>query len=99
MLAVQQKAKLIYTLGLSIGFCGGAAKRRRTEERRSRMDLPELGESFGELLEHSTTAATGKKQVDLREKHVVELNGSAPRDSAMFSTDTRRIRESARRST
>src|SRR5204862_1695015 len=31
----------------------------------------------------------GKKQVDLREKHVVELNGSAPRNGAMFSTDTK----------
>jgi aconitate hydratase len=31
----------------------------------------------------------GKKQVDLRGTHVVELNGSAPRDSAMFSTDTK----------
>jgi len=31
----------------------------------------------------------GKKDVDLREKHVVELNGSAPRNGAMFSTDNK----------
>src|SRR5207247_11475073 len=31
----------------------------------------------------------GNIQVDLREKHVVELNGSAPRNGAMFSTDTK----------
>jgi aconitate hydratase len=31
----------------------------------------------------------GKKDIDLREKHLVELNGSAPRNGAMFSTDNK----------
>ncbi len=31
----------------------------------------------------------GKQNVDLREKHLVELNGSAPRNGAMFSTDNK----------
>src|SRR5262249_11609945 len=31
----------------------------------------------------------GKEHVDLRERHVVELNGSAPRNGAMFSTDNK----------
>src|SRR5216117_2203426 len=55
-----------------------------------RIDLPELGRKFRELLEKPVQdGGYGKKQIDLREKHVVELNGSAPRNSAMFSTDTK----------
>ena len=53
-----------------------------------RINLPELGRKFRELLEKPVhDGGYGKKQVDLREKHVVELNGSAPRNGAMFSTD------------
>src|SRR5204863_7924038 len=55
-----------------------------------RINLPELGRKFRELLETSVhDGGYGKKQVDLREKHVVELNGSAPRNGAMFATDTK----------
>src|SRR5215467_1324880 len=55
-----------------------------------RINLPELGTKFRELLERPVhDGGYGKKQVDLREKHAVELNGSAPRDRAMFSTDTK----------
>jgi aconitate hydratase len=55
-----------------------------------RINLPELGRKFRELLEKPVhDGGYGKKQVDLREKHVVELNGSAPRNGAMFSTDTK----------
>src|SRR5690349_18470707 len=55
-----------------------------------RIDLPELGRKFRELLEKPVRdGGYGKKQVDLRERHVVELNGSAPRNGAMFSTDNK----------
>src|SRR5881394_4057203 len=55
-----------------------------------RIDLPELGRKFRELLGKPVhDGGYGKKQIDLREKHVVELNGSAPRNGAMFSTDTK----------
>src|SRR5438552_3601845 len=55
-----------------------------------RINLPELGRKFRELLEKPVhDGGYGKKQIDLREKHVVELNGSAPRNGAMFSTDTK----------
>src|SRR5438876_4724078 len=53
-----------------------------------RINLPELGKTFRELLEKPVRdGGYGKKDVDLREKHVVELNGSAPRNAEMFSTD------------
>src|SRR5438046_3374116 len=55
-----------------------------------RINLPELGRRFRELLEKPVhDGGYGKKQVDLREKHIVELNGSAPRNGAMLSTDTK----------
>src|SRR5437762_3515866 len=55
-----------------------------------RINLPALGRKFRELLEKPVhDGGYGKKQFDLREKHAVELNGSAPRNGAMFSTDTK----------
>src|SRR5213080_4670254 len=55
-----------------------------------RINLPELGKTFRELLEKPVRdGGYGKQNVDLREKHVVELNGSAPRNGAMFSTDNK----------
>src|SRR2546430_4017722 len=53
-----------------------------------RINLPELGRTFRTLLEKPVQdGGYGKKNVDLREKHLVQLNGSAPRDRAMASTD------------
>src|SRR5206468_3318906 len=53
-----------------------------------RINLPELGKTFRELLEKPVRdGGYGKQNVDLREKHVVELNGSAPRNGEMASTD------------
>jgi aconitate hydratase len=50
--------------------------------------LPDLGRTFRGLLEKPVQdGGYGKKNVDLREKHLVQLNGSAPRDRAMASTD------------
>src|SRR5213595_2449692 len=55
-----------------------------------RIDLPELGRKFRELLQKPVQqGGYGKQNIDLHEKHLVELNGSAPRNGAMFSTDTK----------
>src|SRR6266536_2504759 len=55
-----------------------------------RINLPELGKTFRELLKKPVRdGGYGKQNVDLRERHLVELNGSAPRNGAMFSTDTK----------
>ncbi len=53
-----------------------------------RINLPELGKVFRELLQKPVhEGGYGKQNVDLREKHPVELNGSPPRNGEMFSTD------------
>jgi aconitate hydratase len=50
--------------------------------------LPDLGKTFRALLEKPVRdGGYGKQNVDLREKHLVELNGSPPRNGEMFSTD------------
>jgi aconitate hydratase len=55
-----------------------------------RINLPDLGKRFRELLEKPVPdGGYGKQHVDLRERHAVELNGSAPRNGAMFSTDNK----------
>jgi aconitate hydratase A / 2-methylisocitrate dehydratase len=55
-----------------------------------RINLPDLEKTFRELLEKPVRdGGYGKQNVDLREKHLVELNGSAPRDVAMASSDTK----------
>src|SRR5213596_1711300 len=53
-----------------------------------RINLPDLGKTFRELLEKPVRdGGYGKQNVDRRQKHVVELNGSAPRNGEMASTD------------
>src|SRR5437667_63683 len=53
-----------------------------------RINLPDLEKTFRELLEKPVRdGGYGKQNVDLHENHLVELNGSAPRDEEMFSTD------------
>ena len=53
-----------------------------------RINLPELGKVFRELLQKPVhEGGYGKHNVDLRKKHPVELNGSPPRNGEMFSTD------------
>jgi aconitate hydratase len=53
-----------------------------------RINLPDLGKTFRELLEKPVRdGGYGKQNVDLREKHLVKLNGSAPRNGEMASTD------------
>src|SRR5438067_576911 len=55
-----------------------------------RINLPALGETLRSLLEKPVRdGGYGKQSVDLREKHLVKLNGSAPRNGAMASTDTK----------
>jgi aconitate hydratase len=53
-----------------------------------RINLPDLERTFRELLEKPVRdGGYGKENVDLREKHPVELNGSSPRNEEMVSTD------------
>ena len=53
-----------------------------------RINLPDLEKKFRELLEKPVRdGGYGKQGIDLRQKHLVELNGSAPRNGEMASSD------------
>src|SRR6266496_2576676 len=90
MFGMPRKGEIDYSVDIDLDLAVVQPSVAGPKRPQDRIDLPELGRKFRELLETPVhDGGYGKKQVDLREKHVVELNGSAPRDSAMFSTDTK----------
>ncbi|HKR53114.1 MAG TPA: aconitate hydratase AcnA, partial [Chthoniobacterales bacterium] len=63
----------------------GVAGPKRPQDR---INLPDLGQTFRSLLQQPIKdGGYGKENVDLSIKHLVQLNGSAPDDGGMPSTD------------
>ncbi|MGE5213321.1 MAG: aconitate hydratase [Nitrospirota bacterium] len=90
MFGMPRKGEIDYSVNVNLDLGDVQPSVAGPKRPQDRINLPELGRKFRELLEKPVhDGGYGKKQVDLREKHVVELNGSAPRDAAMFSTDTK----------
>src|SRR6059058_5343696 len=90
MFGMPRKGEIDYSVEIDLDLADVQPSVAGPKRPQDRINLPELGSKFRELLEKSVhDGGYGKKQVDLREKHAVELNGSAPRNGAMFSTDTK----------
>src|SRR3954471_21666335 len=90
MFGMPRKGEIDYSVDIELELADVQPSVAGPKRPQDRINLPELGKKFQELLEKPVhDGGYGKKQVDLREKHVVELNGSAPRNGAMFSTDTK----------
>src|SRR5437763_13229650 len=90
MFGMPRKGEIDYSVDIYLDLADVQPSVAGPKKPQDRIDLPELGRKFRELLGKPVhDGGYGKKQIDLREKHVVELNGSAPRNSAMFSTDTK----------
>ncbi|HEX3420367.1 MAG TPA: aconitate hydratase, partial [Candidatus Udaeobacter sp.] len=90
MFGMPRKGEIDYSVDIDLDLADVQPSVAGPKRPQDRINLPEIGREFRELLEKPVhDGGYGKKQVDLREKHVVELNGSAPRDRAMFSTDTK----------
>src|SRR5436305_1985474 len=90
MFGMPRKGELDYSIEINLELSDVQPSVAGPKRPQDRINLPELGRRFRELLEKPVhDGGYGKKQIDLREKHVVELNGSAPRNGAMFSTDTK----------
>src|SRR5215510_3594481 len=88
MFGTPLRGEIDYSVGIDLDLADVQPSVAGPKRPQDRINLPELGKKFRELLEKPVhDGGYGKKQVDLREKHVVELNGSAPRNGAMFSTD------------
>ncbi len=90
MFGMPRKGEIDYSIDIDLDLADVQPSVAGPKRPQDRINLPELGRKFRELLEKPVhDGGYGKKQVDLREKHVVELNGSAPRSDTMFSTDTK----------
>src|SRR6266702_3966723 len=90
MFGMPGKGEIDYSVDLGLDLAEVQPSVAGPKRPQDRISLPELGKTFRELLEKPVRdGGYGKKHVDLREKHLVELNGSAPRNGAMFSTDNK----------
>src|SRR5438045_9775052 len=88
MFGMPLRGEIDYSIDIDLDLAEvqpSVAGRKRPQDR---INLPDLEKTFRHLLEKPVhDGGYGKQNVDLREKHLVELNGSAPRNGEMFSTD------------
>jgi aconitate hydratase len=90
MFGIPLKGQIDYSVDVDLDLTEVQPSVAGPKRPQDRINLPDLEKTFRELLEKPVRdGGYGKKDVDLRHKHLVELNGSAPRDSAMFSTDNK----------
>jgi aconitate hydratase len=88
MFGIPRKGEIDYSVDVELDLAEVQPSVAGPKRPQDRISLPDLGTKFRELLEKPVQAGGyGKKKVDLREKHLVELNGSAPRNGDMASTD------------
>ncbi len=88
MFGMPLRGEIDYSVDLDLDLADVQPSVAGPKRPQDRINLPELGKTFRELLQKPVRdGGYGKEDVDLREKHVVELNGSAPRNGEMFSTD------------
>jgi len=90
MFGMPRKGEIDYSVDIHLDLAEVQPSVAGPKRPQDRINLPELGKTFRELLGKPVRdGGYGKQNVDLREKHLVKLNGSAPRNGAMFSTDNR----------
>src|SRR6187399_674495 len=90
MFGMPRKGEIDYSVDIDLDLADVQPSVAGPKRPQDRINLPELGSKFRELLEKPLTdGGYGKTNGDLGKLHVVELNGSAPRNGAMFSTDTK----------
>jgi aconitate hydratase len=88
MFGMPRPGEIDYTVEIDLDLAQVQPSVAGPKRPQDRINLPELGRVFRELLEKPVRdGGYGKQNVDLREKHPVELNGSPPRNGEMFSTD------------
>src|SRR6184192_334336 len=88
MFGMPRKGEIDYSVDIDLDLADVQPSVAGPKRPQDRINLPDLEKTFRELLEKPVRdGGYGKQNVDLREKHLVELNGSAPRDEEMFSTD------------
>src|SRR5213595_2880686 len=90
MFGMPREGEIDYSVDIDLDLAEVQPSVAGPKRPQDRINLPDLEKTFRELLEKPVRdGGYGKQNVDLREKHLVELNGSAPRNGAMFSTDNK----------
>jgi aconitate hydratase len=88
MFRMPLKGEIDYSVDIDLDLAEVQPSVAGPKRPQDRINLPELEKTFRALLEKPVRdGGYGKQNVDLREKHLVELNGSSPRNGEMFSTD------------
>src|SRR5437867_7941939 len=88
MFGMPRKGEIEYRVDIDLDLAEVQPSVAGPKRPQDRINLPELGKTFRELLEKPVRdGGYGKQNVDLRQKHLVELNGSTPRNGEMASTD------------
>ncbi|HZR77749.1 MAG TPA: aconitate hydratase [Chthoniobacterales bacterium] len=88
MFGMPKKGEIDYSVDLELNLGDVQPAVAGPKRPQDRINLPALGETFRSLLKKPVKdGGYGKADVDLNEKHLVQLNGSAPTDGEMPSTD------------
>jgi aconitate hydratase len=88
MFGMPRKGDLDYSVDLELNLGDVQPAVAGPKRPQDRINLPALGETFRSLLKKPVKdGGYGKADVDLNAKHLVQLNGSAPTDGNMPSTD------------
>src|SRR5215216_5378363 len=81
MFGMPRKGEIHYSIDIDVDLADVQPSVAGPKRPQDRINLPELGKTFRELLEKPVRdGGYGKVKVDLREKYLVELNGSPPRN-------------------
>jgi len=88
MFGMPRKGEIDYSVDLELNLGDVQPAVAGPKRPQDRINLPALGETFRSLLKKPVKdGGYGKADVDLSAKHLVQLNGSAPTDRDMPSTD------------
>jgi aconitate hydratase len=88
MFGMPRKGEIDYSVDIEVDLADVQPSVAGPKRPQDRINLPALGETFRSLLQKPVKdGGYGMTDVDLEAKHLVQLNGSPPRDGAMPSTD------------
>src|SRR5260370_3253790 len=86
MFGIPRKGEINYSVDIELDLAHLQPSVAGPKRPQDRINLPELGKRFRELLEKPVRdGGYGEEDGDLRDKHVVVLNDTATRDREMFS--------------
>src|ERR1700758_208968 len=88
MFGMPRKGEIVYSVDLDVNLADVQPAVAGPKRPQDRINLPDLGQTFRSLLQKPVKdGGYGKADVDLSTRHLVQLNGSAPTDSEMPSSD------------